>query len=123
MVLAFDGEKNPNTKRLFHSLGDSIGSKIQKIEIHWQLHKLKMGSVARRYAPMNKYYISGFPKIMSQLNWKKTIPILQDNNVDDALLHLIKFHIHSWKFKVEWHEDCLMKMFMATLERDNERVI
>ena len=32
------------------------------------------------------------------------------------MLHLIKFHVHVWRFKFEWHEDCLMKMFMATLE-------
>ena len=46
----------------------------------------------------------------------KNLPIFQDEKVDDPLLHLIKFHIHIWRFKVEWHEDCLMKMFMETLE-------
>jgi len=35
---------------------------------------------------------------------------------DNVALHLIKFHMHIRKLKVELHEDCLMKMFMATLE-------
>ena len=35
---------------------------------------------------------------------------------DHVVLHLIKFHMHARKLKVEWHEDCLMKMFMASLE-------
>jgi hypothetical protein len=74
-----------------------------------------MGPVARRYAPMNKDYIPCFSNKMPQVNWQINLPIFQDENVDDALLHIIKFHIHSWK-KVEWHEDFHMKMFMATLE-------
>ena len=65
---------------------------------------------------MNIYHILVFPNKIPQLNWQINIPIFHDENVNDALLHLIKFHIHSWKLKVEWHEDCLMKMFMATLE-------
>jgi hypothetical protein len=31
-------------------------------------------------------------------------------------LHLIKFHMHICRLGVEFHEDCLMKMFMDTLE-------
>ena len=65
---------------------------------------------------MNIDYISGFPNKMPQVNWQRNIPIFQDENVDNALLRLIKFHIHSWKLKVEWHEDCHMKIFMETLE-------
>ena len=65
---------------------------------------------------MNREHILGFPNKMPQVNWKMNLPIFQDENVYDALLHLIKFHIHSWTLKVEWHEDCLMKMFMVTLE-------
>lgn len=69
-----------------------------------------------RYAPMNKDHIPRFPHKMPQVNWDRNVPIFQDEKVDDALLHLIKFHIHLWRFKVEWHEDCLVKMFMLTLE-------
>ena len=69
------------------------------------------------YAPMKKYYILGFPNKMPQVNWQRNLPNFQDENFDDALLHLIKFHKHSWKLKVEWHEDCLMKMFMEKLEK------
>ena len=65
---------------------------------------------------MSREHIPGFPHKMPEINWLKNLPTFQGEKVDDPLLHLIKFHIHVWKFKVEWHEDCLMKMFMATLE-------
>lgn len=65
---------------------------------------------------MNKDHIPNFPNKMPQVNWQRNLHIFQHENVDDALLHLIKFHIHSWKLKVEWHEYFLMKMFMETLE-------
>ena len=44
------------------------------------------------------------------------MPIFQDEKCDNPLLHLIKFQIHVWRLKVEWHEGCLTKMFMGTLE-------
>ena len=72
--------------------------------------------IQRRYAPMNKDHILGFPHKMPQINWDKNLPMFQDEKFDDPFLHLIKFHIHIWRLKVEWHEDCLMKMFMVTLE-------
>ena len=65
---------------------------------------------------MNRYHITRFPHKMHQVNWQRNLPIFQDENVDDALLHLIKFHIHSWKLKVEWHENFLTKTFIETLE-------
>ena len=65
---------------------------------------------------MSRDHILGFPHKMPQVNWMKNLPIFQDEKFDDDLLHLIKFHIHVWRLKVEWHEDYLMKMFMATLE-------
>ena len=37
-------------------------------------------------------------------------------SITDLLLHLIKIYIHVWRLKVEWHDDCLMKMLMLTLE-------
>ena len=37
---------------------------------------------------------------------------------NDAALHLVKFHIHVHKLKIDFPEDCLMKMFTATLEEE-----
>ena len=51
-----------------------------------------------------------------RMDWSRNLPVFQDEKFDDPLLHLIKFHIHVWRLKVEWHEDCLMKIFMGTLE-------
>ena len=65
---------------------------------------------------MNRDHIPGFPHKMPQIVWDTNLPMFQDENFDDPLLHLIKFHIHTWRLKVEWHEHYLMKMFMVTLE-------
>ena len=65
---------------------------------------------------MSRDHIPGFPHRMPEINWMKNLPIFRDEKVDDPLLHLINFHIHIWRLKVEWHKDCLMKMFMETLE-------
>ena len=66
---------------------------------------------------MNREHIFGFLHKIPQVNWDINIPIFEDEKGDGALLHLIKFHIHSWRLKVEWHEYCLiMNMFMVTLE-------
>ena len=65
---------------------------------------------------MSRVHIPGFPHKMPEVDWLKNFPTFQGENTEDPLLHLIKFHIHVWKFKFEWHEDCLMKIFMETLE-------
>jgi hypothetical protein len=39
-----------------------------------------------------------------------------DEEGDDATLHLLKFHMHIHRLRIELLEDCLMKMFMASLE-------
>ena len=72
--------------------------------------------IKRKYSPMSRDHIPRFPHKLPKLNWDKNLPIFQDENIDDPLLHLIKFHIHSWRLKGDWHEDCLMKLFMETLE-------
>ena len=54
---------------------------------------------------MNKDHIPGFPHKMPQVNWQGNLRIFHDETIDDASLHLIKFHIHSCNLKVEWHED------------------
>ena len=65
---------------------------------------------------MNREHIPGFPHKMPEVDWLKNLPTFQGEHVDNPLLHLIKFHIHVWKFKAQWHEHYLMKMFMETLE-------
>lgn len=65
---------------------------------------------------MSRDHIPGFPHKMPQVNWDDNLPVFQGEKFDDPLLHLIKFHIRVWRLKVEWHEDCLMKIFMLTLE-------
>ena len=65
---------------------------------------------------MHRSHIPGFPHRMPSIDWLTHLPKFNDGEGDDAALHLIKFHMHVRKLKVEWHEDCLMKMFMASLE-------
>ena len=65
---------------------------------------------------MNRDHIPGFPHKLPQIEWDKNLPRFQDEKSDDPLLHLIKFHIHVWGLKYKWHKDCLMKIFMLTLE-------
>ena len=50
------------------------------------------------------------------MDWRTCLPKFKDEEGDDVALHLIKFHMHSLKLKVEWHEHCLMNMFIATME-------
>jgi hypothetical protein len=75
-----------------------------------------MDSQYTRYAPMNRSHIPGFPNRLPRIDWKTYLPKFKDEEGDDASLHLIKFHMHVHKLKVKFHEYCLMKMFMATLE-------
>ena len=53
---------------------------------------------------------------MPQVLWDDNLPVFQGEKFDNSVLHLIKFHIHVWRLKVEWHEYFLMKIFMLTLE-------
>ena len=78
-----------------------------------------MSYIARknaRYAPMDWSHLPGFPNLMQKFNWLNYLPIIKDEKKDNASLHLVRFHMHVHKFRVEFPEDCLMKMFMATLE-------
>ena len=69
-----------------------------------------------RYAPMNRSHIPGFPNPMPKVDWLDDLPIFKDEKKDDAALHLVRFHMHVCSLKVHFPEDCLMRMFMATLE-------
>ena len=116
-----DGEHQSDTKKVIHhSMGESIVSKIQKSKFPSKLHYLRMDSHTTRYAPMNHSHIPSFPNQIHCIYWKTYLPKFKYKEGDDATLHLIKFHMHSHKLKVEWHEYCLMNMFMDTLE-GNER--
>jgi len=69
-----------------------------------------------RYAPMNRSHIPGFPNPMPKVDWLEDLPIFKDEKKDNAALHLVRFHMHVRSLKVHFPEDCLMRMFMATLE-------
>jgi hypothetical protein len=75
-----------------------------------------MSSISARYAPMNRSHIPGFPNYIPHINWKNYLPKFKDGKGNVVILHLIRFHMHICKLGVEFHEDCLMKIFMATLE-------
>ena len=75
-----------------------------------------MNSIARRYAPLNCAHIPSFPNPIPKVDWTTYLPKFKDREGDGAAFHLIKFHMHISRLKVQFHEDCLMKMFMATLE-------
>ena len=53
---------------------------------------------------MNRAHILGFPNRLPRIEG------------DDVALHLLKFHMHIHRLRIELPDDCLMKMFMASLE-------
>ena len=65
------------------------------------------------------YESSSFPSFPNQLpyiNWKANLPKFKEEKEDDVAIQLINFHIHIHRLRVDFPKDCLMKMFMATLE-------
>ena len=80
------------------------------------LRFLKMDQITRRYAPLSRDHIPGFPNKIPKVDWSRNLPIFKDDGKKDAALHLVRFHMHIRKFKVDFPEDCLMKIFLATLE-------
>lgn len=73
-------------------------------------------NLVARYAPMNHVHIFDFPNCMPCVDWQTYFPKFRDQKGDDATLHLVKFHIHVRKLRVQLPEDCLMNLFMDTLE-------
>lgn len=65
---------------------------------------------------MNQAHIPSFPNQLPSIDWQAYLPKFQDKKGDDAIVHFIRFHLHLCRLRVEFPEDCLMKMFMATLE-------
>ena len=65
----------------------------------------------------NKCQVShGFPNTMPKVDWLTDLPIFKNENKDNVYLHLVRFHMNVQRLKVQFPEDCLMKMFMVTLE-------
>jgi len=75
-----------------------------------------MRSIARTYAPLKRDQIPGFPNQMHKVNWQRNFPMFKDEDGDDVALHLVRFHMHARKLKVQFPEDCLLNMFMAYFE-------
>ena len=75
-----------------------------------------MDQIARRYAPLSRDHIPGFPNKIPKVDWSRNLPTFKDDGRKDAALHLVRFHMHIRKLKVDFPEDCLMKIFLATLE-------
>ena len=53
---------------------------------------------------------------MPHIDWKSYFQKFKDEKGGDASFHLVKFYMHIHRLGVGFHEDCLMKMFMDTLE-------
>ena len=69
---------------------------------------------------MDGSHIPYFPNPMPCIDWQTHLPKFRDDKGDNDALHLIKFCMHACRLEVQFHEDSLIKMFMATLE-DNAR--
>ena len=65
---------------------------------------------------MNRSHIPGFPNPMPKVEWLDDLPIFKDEKKDNVALQLVRFHMHVHNLKVQFPEDFLMKMFIATLE-------
>ena len=65
---------------------------------------------------MNRSHIPSFPNPTPKVEWLIDLPIFKDEKKDNVALHLVRFHMHVHSLKVHFLEDCLMKVFMATLE-------
>ena len=63
-----------------------------------------MDSQFARYAPMNNAHIPGFLNRLPHIEWQSYFPKFRDQEGDDVALHLVKFHMHILKLRVEFHE-------------------
>ena len=43
---------------------------------------------------------------MTKVDWQRNLPIFKDDDRNDVVLHLVKFHMHTHKLKVEFLEMC-----------------
>ena len=65
---------------------------------------------------MSRDHIPGFPNKILKVDWSRNFPTFKDDGRKDAALHLVRFHMHIRKFKIDFPEDFMMKIFLATLE-------
>ena len=65
---------------------------------------------------MSRDDISGFSNKIPKVDWSRNFPTFKDDGKKDDALHLVQFHMHIRKLKVDFPEDLLMKIFMDTLE-------
>ena len=65
---------------------------------------------------MNHAHIPGFPNCLPHIYWKTYLPKFRDEEGDDDALHLLKFHGNIYRLRIEFPKDCLMNIFMASLE-------
>ena len=65
---------------------------------------------------MNLAHIPHFLNHIPCIDWKSGLSKFKGWDNEDSSLHLVKFHFHIDRLKIEFPEDCMMKMFMATLE-------
>ena len=67
---------------------------------------------------MNRTHIPSFPNTILNIDWQAYLPRFQDKKGDDASFHLIRFHMHVHRLRIDFPEYCLMEMFMMTLEEE-----
>ena len=65
---------------------------------------------------MNRDHIPGFPNKILKVDWSRNLPTFKGDGKKEVALHLVRFHMHIHNLKVDFPEDCLMKIFLATLE-------
>ena len=65
---------------------------------------------------MNCAHIHGFPNHLPHIDWQTYLSKFRDEEGDNASLHLLKFHMHIHRLRIEFPEGFLMKMFMEYLE-------
>lgn len=65
---------------------------------------------------MNQAHIPSFPNRLPRIDWQANLPKFKEEKEDDVAIHLISFHMHIHRLRVDFFEDCLNKMFMETLE-------
>jgi hypothetical protein len=125
-MYSFSGDSSKNQFE-----GDSTRRRIQKFELSLAtpLSMQNLASKTLLATPLSEdefnickvfsnesISYSGFPNRIPHINWQKYFPKFEHGKGNDAALHLIRFHMHICKLGVEFHEDCLMKLFMANLE-------
>jgi len=67
---------------------------------------------------MSQDHILGFPNKIPKVDWSRNFPTFKDDGRKDAASHMGRFHIHIRKLKVDFLKDFLMKIFLATSERE-----